>query len=153
MVSGDNLLSKISDKTVGGIAVVVLDDLEDGLVTVVACLRVIAESEITYLGFMVRNDACCRGDFCCFIETAINPRDHVPDLESSILDAAAHAMLRASSGEGQKLTSWLQDAQAFSPHFNGWNVAIPALAHEAQPILGIRDHSINRVVGHATQNR
>jgi len=42
MVSADDLLAKISDKTVGGIAVVVLDNFEDGLVGVFAMLNIVA---------------------------------------------------------------------------------------------------------------
>ncbi|OPZ43311.1 MAG: hypothetical protein BWY95_02236 [Bacteroidetes bacterium ADurb.BinA104] len=43
MISGDNLLSKISDKTIGGIAVFIFNYLQNRLVTVFAVFWVIAQ--------------------------------------------------------------------------------------------------------------
>ena len=42
MVSGDDLLAKISNKTIGGIAVVILNNLQNWLVTVFTILCIIA---------------------------------------------------------------------------------------------------------------
>ena len=43
MISGDNLLSNISDKTIGGIAVFIFNYLQNRLVTVFAVFWVIAQ--------------------------------------------------------------------------------------------------------------
>ena len=63
MISADDLLAKISDKSVCGIAVFVLDDFKDWLVGVFAMLNIIAQYEITYSGFMVGHDAFSGGNF------------------------------------------------------------------------------------------
>ena len=101
MVSADDLLAKISDKTVGGIAVVVLDDFEDGLIGVFAMLNIVAQYAITYFGFMVRHDAFLGGDLGGRIETPVNPHDLVADLEPRVFDRAHHPVLRAGAAEGQ----------------------------------------------------
>ena len=100
MVSADDLLAKISDKTVGGIAVVVLDDFEDGLICVFAMLNIVAQYAITYFGFMVRHDAFLGGDLGGRIETPIHPGQHVAYLKTRVLNANSHAVLCAGSGEG-----------------------------------------------------
>ena len=97
MVSADDLLAKIPDKTVGGIAVVVLNDFEDRLVGVFAMLDIIAQYAITYLGFMVRHDAKLGGDFRALVQAPVHPGNHVPYLEPGILDGASHPVLRPST--------------------------------------------------------
>lgn len=54
MISGDDLHAMISDKTVGGICVVVDVDILNRLVAVFLCLCIVAEYGITCLGPMVR---------------------------------------------------------------------------------------------------
>ena len=146
MVSADNLLAKISNKTVGGIAVVVLDDFEDGLIGVFAMLNIVAQYAITYFGFMVRHDAFLGGDLGGRIETPIHPGDHVADLEPCILDPHGHAVLRASSRKRQQVPAGLEYAQALGPYLDARHVVVPALAHEGQAIRGIRHDAVDRTV-------
>lgn len=54
MISGDDLHAMISDKTVGGICVVVDVDILNRLVAVFLCLCIVAEYGIACLGSMVR---------------------------------------------------------------------------------------------------
>jgi hypothetical protein len=130
MISADDLLAKISDKSVCGIAVFVFDDFKDGLVCVFAMLCIIAQYAITYLGFMVRHHANFCSDFRCFIQAPVDPSDHVAYFKPGILDAHSHAMLRARASEGQQVAARLQDAQALSPDFCCRYIVVPLLAHE-----------------------
>jgi len=101
MVSADDLLAKIPDKTVGGIAVFIFHNLQNRLIAVFAVTWIVAQYAITYLGFMVRHYAMLCGDFGCIIEAAIHPRDHVPNFKPGILDAHGHPVLGAGTRECQ----------------------------------------------------
>jgi len=131
MVSADDLLAKISDKTVGGIAVVVLNDFEDWLICVFAMRCIVAQYAITYLGLMVRHDAKLGGDFRGLVQAPVHPSDHVADLKTGILDAHCHAVLCAGAGERQQVAARLEHAQALGPHLDARHVVVPAFAHEA----------------------
>lgn len=69
---------------------------------------------------------------------ALDPRDHVADLESSIFDAHGHAVLSAGARGGKQVATRLQHAQALSPDLSARHVVVPALSHELQPVGRIR---------------
>lgn len=130
MVSADDLLAKISDKSVCGIAVFVFNDFKDGLVCVFAMLCIIAQYAITYLGFMVRHHATFCSDFRCFIQAPVDPSDHVADFKPGILDAHGHAVLGAGARKRQQVTARLEHAQALRPNFHAGHVVVPFFTHE-----------------------
>lgn len=146
MVSADDLLAKISDKTVGGIAVVVFNDFKDRLVGVFAMLNIVTEYAITYFCFMVWHDAFFCSYLCSLVKAPINPRDHVPNLKPRVLDANRHPVLRPRAGKRQQMPAGLQHPQALAPDRLAGHVVVPALFHEREPIRRIGHDRVDRVI-------
>lgn len=152
MVSADDLLAKISDKTVRGIAVVVLDDFENRLVGVFAMRCIVAQYAITYLGLMVRHDAELGGDFRGLVQAPVHPRDHVADLEARILDPNRHAVLRPGAREREQVPTWLQHAQTLGPYLHARHVVVPSFPHEAQAVRRVGDDGVHACVWHGAEH-
>ena len=80
-----------------------------------------------------------------FAETlAVHPSDEVPNLESRVLDADSHAVLRPRPGEGKQVPARPEAFHCAAPQVHGRHVVVPALAHEGQPIGRVRDDGLNK---------
>jgi hypothetical protein len=83
---------------------------------------------------------------------AIHPSNHIPNLETCILNPHRHPVLRPSASEGQQVPTGLQDTKHLLPYLDAGDVVIPPLAHERQAVWWITHDRIDAFIGERPQN-
>jgi hypothetical protein len=116
MVSGDDLVSVISEKTVGGIAVGVEVDLLDGLPLESAMPSIVAQCETTFHQCVVWFPPSFRKDFRILAQTPEDVADTVTDLEACSFKSHSRVMTGSRNGPDKSMTSRLQDTKKLLGH-------------------------------------
>ncbi len=122
------------------------------LVAVFLGLYIVAEYGITYLGFMVRAWSIRRGVLGLIVQAPVDPRNHVPNLKTRILNPHRHPVLCARASKRQQMPAGLQHPQALGPDRHAGHVVVPALPHEGQAVGRIRHHGIHAAIRHGAQH-
>jgi len=116
MVSGDDLVRTISEKTVGGIAVWVDVDLLDGLPSEVAMIHIVAECETTFNKSVVRFPPMLRQDLRVLREAPEDVVDAVTDLEAGFFDGRGGPVRGAGDAPDEGVAAWLEHPEALGHH-------------------------------------
>ena len=105
------MLAVISDKTVGGIRVVVDDAIFDGLPGEDVMRGIVTQCATTFCGFIVTTPAVFGQHLRFGVETPVHPRQAISQLKSGVLQGAHESVVCACATEHQGMTTGFEDAQ------------------------------------------
>jgi hypothetical protein len=143
MVSRDELVCMISEKTVGGILVWVDVDLLDGLPLEAVMLCIIAECETPFHESMVRFPPYLGKDLCVLTQAAEHVVDAIADLEPGVLDSRGGPMRRPRESPDEHVPTRLEDPVALGHHLlhephEAIPLAEPKIPNDLRRLVGLR---------------
>ena len=167
MVSRDELVCMISEKTVGGILVWVDVDLLDGLPLEAVMLCIIAECETPFHESMVRFPPYLGKDLCVLTQAAEAVVHAVANLEPNVLDRGGCPVRCPRDGPDEHVPPRLQNPEALGhdrlhePDELGTVVLtldtigvgiIPLLRHKRDARWRVRHHGVDGRIGKGLQD-
>jgi hypothetical protein len=154
MVSGDKLVRVIRPYSVGGIIVVIDEQLLHGHPFQTPTVNIITQCGTPVNGPMVRLPPPVNQDLRVLTQAPIKPKPLIPYLKPGIFDRNRQPVISATATKGDQVPARFQHPQDLTPHVDVVSDpgAVPSLAHEPQFIRGIGHAGMAGLAFHPRQH-